>query len=85
MNRGQAREEIVRLEEYCEELADAIDEFEHEARRCRDRLERVGGQSHRLTRDLKALEDNRAYNRRELERARVRISELRSALDADGG
>lgn len=70
-------DEIRSLEEYCDQLAEAIDEFEHEARRCRDRLERAGGASHDLARELKRLEDNRRFSRRELERARQRLDELR--------
>lgn len=69
--------EISSLEEYCEELSDAIDDFEHEARRCRDKLERVGGLSHDLARELKRLEENRNLNRRELEKANRRIAELK--------
>jgi chromosome segregation ATPase len=69
--------EIAALEEYCEELSDAIDDFEHEARRCRDKLERVGGLSHDLARELKRLEENRNLNRREMEKARHRIAELK--------
>lgn len=77
MTSRRVEDEIAELEEYCEELAEAIDEFEHEARRCRDRLERVGGQSHELTRELARLTDNRNLNRRELEQARRRLQELR--------
>jgi len=76
MTSRQAEDEVAALEEYCEELEDAIDEFEHEVRRCRDRLERVGGQSHQLTRELKRLTNNRDLNFRELERARSRLAEL---------
>lgn len=70
--------EIARLEKYCEQLEDAIDELEHDARRCRDKLERAGGDSHGLSRELDRLKRNSAYNRKELEAARRRIHELES-------
>lgn len=69
-------DEIRSLETFCEQLEEAIDEFEHEARRCRDRLER-GGESHRITRELKRLRDNRDLNRAELDRARRRLETLK--------
>ena len=69
--------EIAALQEYCEELSDAIDDFKHEARRCRDKLERVGGRSHDLAQELKRLEENRNLNRRELDKANRRIAELK--------
>lgn len=84
MSRSRAiRDEIEALEAYCAELIGAIDEFEHDARRCRDRLERVGGQSHRLSRDLKRLEQNRDFNRRELADSRRRMEALRGELEQD--
>lgn len=73
-------DEIAALEEYCNELVDAIDEFEHQARRCRDRLERAGGESHDAARDLKRLIENRDYNRSELDKSRRRIERLRAGL-----
>ncbi|MFZ0486489.1 MAG: hypothetical protein WAL83_05785 [Arenicellales bacterium] len=77
----QLEDEVAALEKYCEELEDAIDEFEHEERRCRDRLERGGGQSHQLTLELKRLTDNRDFNCRELERARAQLAELGSGVE----
>lgn len=72
--------EIASLQEYCDELADAIDDFEHQARRCRDRLERSGGESHDAARDLKRFTDNRDFNRSELEKSRRRIEQLKAEL-----
>lgn len=72
--------EIATLELYCEELMNAIDDFEHEARRCRDKLERAGGDSHQIARALKALADNRDLNSKELEESRRRIEALRAEL-----
>lgn len=81
---GERTEEIEReiaaLEAYCEELAEAIDELEHDTRRCRDRLERAGGDLHQIARALKQLAENRDLNRRELERSRRRIDDLKAAL-----
>lgn len=72
--------EIATLEEYCEELVNAIDDFDHEARRCRDKLERAGGDSHQVARSLKRLADNRDFNKKELEKSRRRIAALRAGL-----
>ena len=80
-DRERLEAEIATLEEYCEELAEAIDEFEHEARRCRDRLERAGGESHQLARELGRLTRNRDFNREELEKSRRRLDRLRSRLE----
>jgi predicted RNase H-like nuclease (RuvC/YqgF family) len=72
--------EITDLETYCEELAEAIDDFDHEARRCRDRLERAGGGTHEINRELRRLSENRRLNRRELDKARRRIDALKAEL-----
>ncbi|MGA8259707.1 MAG: hypothetical protein WB783_05780 [Arenicellales bacterium] len=77
-------EEIRRLEKYCEGLVDAIDEFEHEARRCRDKIERQSGEPHNLARELQTLTRNCDLNRGELEKARRRLAEL-GALHVPGG
>ena len=74
---GDVDSEIAWLEEYCDGLSEAIGDLAHEARRVRDKLERVGGQSHQLTRELKRLEENRRFNLKELEKARRRLAELR--------
>lgn len=78
---GQVDDEIRALETYCDQLGDAIDEFNHEARRCRDRLERAGGESHDVARELKRLNDNLRLNRSELDRARRRLDTLRKQVD----
>lgn len=80
--RDRIRSEIARLEAYCEELADAIDEFEHDARRCRERLERAGGAPHRMARELERLNANRDFNRRELLSSRRRIEQLQAELES---
>lgn len=76
------RNEIETLQAYCEELVEAIDEFEHQARRCRDRLERAGGLSHGAEAELKRLKQNRELNREELEKSRYRIEQLKAELAA---
>ncbi|MDZ7841620.1 MAG: hypothetical protein U5R46_12530 [Gammaproteobacteria bacterium] len=76
------RYELETLEAYCEELVEAIDDFEHQARRCRDRLEREGGLSHGAEAELKRLKQNRELNREELKRSRRRIEELKAELGA---
>lgn len=74
--------EVQTLEAYCEELVEAIDDFEHQARRCRDRLEREGGLSHGAEAELKRLKQNRELNREELEKSRRRIKKLKAELAA---
>lgn len=74
--------EVETLEAYCEELVEAIDDFEHQARRCRDRLEREGGLSHGAEAELKRLKQNRELNREELEKSRRRIEKLKAELGA---
>ncbi|HSH41292.1 MAG TPA: hypothetical protein VK973_04120 [Arenicellales bacterium] len=76
----QIQSEIARLEAYCNELADAIDDFEHNARRCRERLERSGGAPRQIERELERLSANRELNRRELMRTRQRIEQLQAGL-----
>lgn len=51
-------------------LVSALAEFEHEARRVRDRLERRGGQAFVLEEQLDQLEKNIAVTKRDLERVR---------------
>lgn len=76
------RNEIETLEAYCEELVEAIDDFEHRARRCRDQLEREGGLSPGAEAELRRLKHNRELNREELETSRCRIEKLKAELAA---
>lgn len=78
--RERLEREIAALEAYADELADAIDDFEHESRRCRDRLERAGGDPYRLARELERLAGNRDFNRRELEDCGRRLNRLKTEL-----
>ena len=55
-------------------LASALAEFEHEARRVRDQLERRGGQGLVLEVRLDQLKQNIAITRRDLERVRGKLA-----------
>ena len=68
--------ETQRLEAFCKQLVEAIDEFEHELRRCKDAMERAGGRSAEHERRMRKLLENRDMNIKELEKARQRIREL---------
>ena len=71
--------EIKRLEGYCRQLIDAIDEFEHELRRCKDAAERAGGASASVAKRMRELRDNIDLNTRELDQARRSIERLTAA------
>lgn len=70
--------ELKRLETYRRQLTDAIDEFEHELRRCADAAERQGGASGRIESRMHELRQNIALNSRELEQVRSQIQQLGS-------
>ena len=72
-----ATSQIERLEVFCKQLREAIDDFEHELRRCSDALERAGGRSSRYERRMLELRQNRDLNIKELQRAQQKIVELR--------
>ncbi|MDH3316945.1 MAG: hypothetical protein OER43_14420 [Gammaproteobacteria bacterium] len=59
-------------------LLSALAEFDHEARRVRDRLERHGGSAFVLETRLSQLEQNMATTKRELERVRTKLESLRN-------
>jgi len=61
---------LERLKKMERELASALAEFEHEARRVGDRLERNGGRSFLLQEQLRQIEENIVTTRRDLERIR---------------
>ena len=60
----------VKLKSEERALVSALAEFEHEARRVRDRLERRGGQAFVLEEQLDQLQKNIASTKRDLERVR---------------
>ena len=61
---------LERLKKMERELASALAEFEHEARRVGDRLERNGGRSFLLQEQLRQIKENIVTTRRDLERIR---------------
>lgn len=65
MIRHLTEEQLIARER---ELLSALAEFEHEARRIRDRLERSGGHSLILEAEFRRLNDNLELTRRDLER-----------------
>lgn len=71
-------ESISRLEADERALLSALAEFDHEARRVRDRLERQGGRAFALETRLSQLEENTATTKRELEIVRTKLESLRS-------
>jgi predicted nucleic acid-binding Zn-ribbon protein len=64
---------ISRLEREKEALESALAEFEHEARRVGDQLERRGGRGLFLEDRLAQLRQNITATRRDLERVRRRL------------
>lgn len=74
--------EIRRLELFSEKLIEAIDDFEHELRRCSDAAERAGGSSSQNERRAQQLRRNRELNLQDLERTRRQIKELKRACGA---
>ena len=64
------------MEAYCKQLIEAIDEFEHELRRCADALERAGGRSTRHESRMHELRKNRDMNIKEVEKLRQQIQKL---------
>lgn len=70
-------ESIARLEREQRTLAEALAEFEHEARRVRDQLERRGGRGFVLEERLGQLERNVAVTRRDLENVRNKLDEMK--------
>ena len=67
--------EIKRLEVYCQQLGYAIEELEHELRRCADAAERGGDGS--LQKRVSELRRNLNLNVAELEQARSKIAVLK--------
>jgi predicted nucleic acid-binding Zn-ribbon protein len=63
---------LERLKKTERELASALAELEHEARRVGDRLERGGGRSFTLQEQLRQIQENIATTRADIERIRNR-------------
>jgi predicted nucleic acid-binding Zn-ribbon protein len=63
---------LERLKKTERELASALAELEHEARRVGDRLERGGGRSFTLQEQLRQIQENIATTRADIARIRNR-------------
>jgi chromosome segregation ATPase len=72
---------ISRLESEERALASALAEFEHEARRVRDQLERRGGHGFTWEDRLNQLQQNIAVTRRDLETVRDKLASKKSGED----
>lgn len=57
-------------------LVSAVAEFEHQARRLRDSLERSGGRSLVLETELAQLEENLGLTRRDLDQIRAKVKRI---------
>ena len=69
-------DDIARLESERRVLAEALAEFEHEARRVRDQLERRSGQGFVLEDRLDQIERNIAATRRDLDNVRDQLDRI---------
>ncbi len=74
--------EIKLLLERHEQLGEALGEFEHEARRTRDALERLGGRSRVLEKKAVSLRKNRQLTRYDLRKQADSLDRLRQRLVA---
>ena len=68
---------IQRLEAFCRQLVDVIEELEHELRRCADELIRAGGKSPEYEKRMRKLLENTELNVKELEKAQKEIQRLK--------
>jgi chromosome segregation ATPase len=75
-------QEIARLTALADELTTALGEFDHQARRYRDALERAGGRSREAERALKQLRDNQDLAGRDRTAAQAALDALRDRLAA---
>jgi len=82
MDTDPVQNDIKRLEDSCRQLTDAIDEIQHEIRRCSDALERAGGHLPEQQRRMLELCRNRDLNIEDLRAAQVKLHELRLARES---
>ena len=75
-------QEIARLATHADALTTALGEFDHQARRYRDALERAGGRSREAERALKALRENQGLAGRDRAAAEAALDALRDRLAA---
>jgi DNA-binding MarR family transcriptional regulator len=73
----EERERIAELEMRERELAAALAELDHQARRLGDRIERDGGAVGSTASERAALDRTRRLNREELEQVRAELRRLR--------
>ena len=81
-DRSRIRSELERLERRDAELRAALDDIDHDARRCRDALERTGWRSAQTEARGSLLEENRKAIVADLARNREERDALASRLDA---
>lgn len=79
--RDELRGAIERLERMREQLLSARDEFEHQARRGGDALQRAGGASRDIEQRLGLLGENLKLTDQDLERGRRELEGLGSRLE----
>ena len=68
---------IQRLEAFCKQLVEVIEELEHELRRCTDELIRTGGKSPEYEKRMRKLVENTELNVKELQKAQKKIQQLK--------
>jgi chromosome segregation ATPase len=75
-------QEIARLTALADELTAALGEFDHQARRYRDALERAGGRSREVEQALEQLRGNQDLAGRDRTAAQAALDALRDRLAA---
>ena len=84
--RAQLEQEVARLAAKLRELGQVDGEFEHDSRRLRDALERLGGRSSELEGRLRILAKNRKLTARDIAATETALRDRRRRLAAlDGG
>lgn len=84
--RAQLEQEVARLAAKLRELGQVDGEFEHDARRLQDALERLGGRSSELEGRLRILAKNRKLTARDIAATETALQDRRRRLAAlDGG
>ena len=73
-------DEIERLEEMCQTLEEMLGDVEHQMRRSRDDLERLGGTSGEIEHELKLLGENQRLTTADRDKNRSRLEELQHSL-----
>ncbi len=72
--------EIDRLEETCQTLDEMLGDVDHQVRRSRDDLERLGGASGEIEHELKLLGENQRLTTADRDKNRARLEELQHSL-----